>query len=351
VVEIDGSQGEGGGQVLRSALALSLLTGQALSIINIRAHRSSPGLRPQHLEAVKAAAEVGKAAVEGASIGSSALVFQPKAIRSGRFHFDIGTAGSTSLVFQTVLLPLSRATAASTVSIAGGTHVPRSPSFEYLEQHWLPYLRRIGFEARMELARAGFFPQGGGRIQATIRPAAEISPLRLTERGPLQQIRGLSAVANLDRKIAERQRNQVLRRLGDRYPLNDLRIGQFPSPTKGTTLMLLAEFERSQACFFALGELGKPAERVADEAVEALETFLESDGAIDPYLADQLLLPLSIASGVSQLRPSRVTNHLLTNASVIRAFLPVQLTIAGEPGQPGLVTIEPARSKKLVPNG
>jgi RNA 3'-terminal phosphate cyclase (ATP) len=341
MIQIDGSIGEGGGQVLRSALALSMTTGQGFKMKNIRANRSQPGLRPQHLEAVKAACEISRAQCEGGSIGSTSLEFIPRKIHPGRYRFEIGTAGSTSLVFQTVFLPLSRADVASSISITGGTHVPASPSFHYLDFHWLPFLRRVGFEAAIHLDSAGFYPQGGGKFSGTIRSTKQINPLELVQRGQLKRIRGMSAVANLDRRIAERQRNQVLHQLGDRYPINDLRIAQLPGPSRGTMLLLLVEFEYTQACYFALGELGKPAERVADEAVESFESFIVSDGAIDQYLADQLLLPLSFASGNSIFKTSQVTNHLITNAAIIQKFLEVNLEIEGDIGRPGIIRIIP----------
>jgi RNA 3'-terminal phosphate cyclase (ATP) len=341
MIEIDGSTGEGGGQVLRSALALSMVIGQSFLMTNIRVNRSQPGLRPQHLQAVKAACEISRGQCEGADLGSSSLEFYPQKVHPGRYRFDIGTAGSTSLVLQTILLPLSRAGAASSISIKGGTHVPNSPSFHYLDYQYLPSLRRMGFEGTLNLESAGFYPEGGGKISATIRPIKEIQPLQLVKRGDFKQIRGLSAVANLDRRIAERQRNQVLHRLGDRYLINDLRIAQIPARNKGTTLLLLAEFEHSQACFFSLGELGKPAERVADEAVDSFGDFLESGGAVDHYLADQILLPLSFAAGKSVLRTSRITNHLTTNAAIIQKFVPVRIEIDGEVGSPGTITILP----------
>lgn len=339
MILIDGSQGEGGGQILRSSLALSLLTGQSIKIVNIRSGRQKPGLRPQHLASVKAAASIGRAEIEGAHIGSDELIFLPGKIHPGRYEFNIATAGSTSLVLQTIYLPLSLAASTSNITIIGGTHVPKSPIFEFLDQHWLHFLHLIGLDIHLSLETAGFYPQGGGELQARVRPCTSIASLDLTERGQLRQIRGISAVANLDRRIAERQRGQVLRRLGDRFRLNDIRIIELSSRFKGTFLMLLAEFEHSQACFSALGELGKPAERVADEAIDALELFLASDGAIDYYLADQLLLPLSIASGPSTIRTSQITNHLLTNAEVINAFIPKRIQITGNRGEPGDITM------------
>jgi RNA 3'-phosphate cyclase len=341
MIQIDGSLGEGGGQILRSALTLSMMSGQPFSIKNLRENRSQPGLRPQHLKAVQAAREISQAEVEGADLDSRSLEFHPRTIRPGRYKYDIGTAGSTSLVLQTIFLPLSRAKVASTVTITGGTHVPASPCFHYLDFQWLPFLRRMGFEAALSQDLAGFFPEGGGKILATIRPNREVNPVNLLHRGELKQIRGLSASANLDRKIAERQRSQVLRRLGDRYLINDLRVVDMPARSKGTLILLLAEFEFSQACYFALGAPGKPAERVADEAVDSLLEFMQTDGAVDEYLADQILLPLAFAREKASLRTSRITNHLLTNATVIMQFLSARIEIEGAVGGPGWVSIFP----------
>jgi len=341
MILIDGSQGEGGGQILRTSLALSLYTSQSFKIVNIRSRRQQSGLRPQHLASVKAAASIGRSEVEGANLSSHELIFQPGDIHPGRYEFNIATAGSTSLVLQTVYLPLSLATSTSNITITGGTHVPKSPIFEYLDQHWCHFLQLMGLDIHLSSGIAGFYPQGGGQLQARIRSSSTISPLDILHRGQLRQIRGISAVANLDRRIAERQRAQVLRRLGDLYRLNDIRILDLTSKFKGTFLLLLAEFEKSQACYSALGEPGKPAERVADEAIEALERFLATDGAVDYYLADQLLLPLSFASGPSQIRTSQITSHLLTNADVINAFLPKRIQIIGNHGEPGNVIIHP----------
>lgn len=338
-VHVDGSLGEGGGQVLRTSLSLSVLTGKPISLTNIRARRSKPGLMPQHLKAVEAAGAVGLARIEGARIGSQSLLFEPHGIRSGELHLDIGTAGSTSLVLQTILAPLSFAGMPSSLTLLGGTHVPWSPCFHYLELHWASFMRRIGFDLRLELDLAGFYPRGGGRVLAAIHPAAKLSPLRVSERGALKRIRGISAVANLDRQVAERQRRRALSRLASRCREIEIEISDIPSPSKGTFLLILAEFEHSQCCYCGLGARGKPAERVADEAVDELISFLATDGAIDPYLADQLILPLALAEGDSELRTAKVTRHLLTNAEIVKMFLPAEIEIGGEPGKPGRVRI------------
>ena len=348
MLEIDGSQGEGGGQVLRSALNLSILTRQPVCIDNIRGQRSKPGLQPQHLKAVDAAAAISRAEVQGAAMNSTRLVFTPGEIRTGRYTWDIGTAGSTSLVLQTVFLPLSFADSASSVIITGGTHVPWAPCYHYIELHWLPFMRRLGYDATLSLEEAGFYPQGGGRINATIRPAPRIDPLVLLTRGELVSIQGISAVANLDPQIAERQKRWAGGRLYTQFPGLRIKTAQIPSRYKGTLLLLQAAFASDSAispaacCFYALGERGKPAERVADEAVDALQAFLTTDGALDPYLADQLLIPLAFASGESRLRTSRITQHLLTNAWVINQFQAASVRIDGDLGHPGWVQITPA---------
>jgi len=341
MLAIDGSLGEGGGQVLRSSLALALLTGRPFTMTNIRQRRAKPGLMPQHLKAVEAASAVGMARVRGAQLGSQTLVFEPTGLRAGEFHFDIGTAGSISLVLQTVLPPLSFASASSHMTVIGGTHVAWSPSFHYLDWHWLPHMRKIGFKIRLEMEAAGFYPRGGGRVRAAVEPANVLAPLRLLDRGRLKRIRGISGVAGLDIAVAERQRTRALRRLEglSNQAEIEIQIVAFPSPSRGTFLLLLAEFENSQGCFCALGARGKPAERVADEAVDELMDFVSTDGAIDAHLADQLILPLALASGTSELRTSRVTQHLLTNAEIVKMFLPVAIEIEGQAGRPGVVRI------------
>jgi RNA 3'-terminal phosphate cyclase (ATP) len=217
--------------------------------------------------------------------------------------------------------------------------VPHSPSYDYLERQWLPALQEMGFWARLSMTRAGFYPQGGGEIQAQIRGVTDINPWVREERGALLRVRGISGVANLEEGIARRQKLQALCRLEPICADTKIVTANLPSPGKGTTLFLQAMCEHSTASYFALGAQGKRAEAVADEAVDQLEAFLSSDGAVDEYLADQVLLPLAFASGASRFRTARVTLHLLTNAQVIQAFLPVRIQIEGEAGQPGTVEI------------
>ncbi len=343
MVRIDGSLGEGGGQILRSSLTLSALTGKPLEIHNIRANRPKPGLAPQHVKAVEAAAAVCGAKVEGAQFGSQTLTFEPGEIRAGDYTFDIGTAGSTSLVLQTVFLPLSFAESPSTVSIEGGTHVPWSPSFHFLEKQYLPWMRRIGFDLDLKMERAGFYPRGGGLVQADIRPATHLSPISATERGRLQRIRGISGVANLPFSIGERQRARALKHLAGFGVPVEIETVEVPALSPGTFLFLAAEFEGSCCCASSLGARGKPAEKVADEAAGELAALIRSDGAIDKYLCDQLLLPLALIDGVSDLRTAEVTRHLLTNADIVRKFLPAEITIEGELGEAGTLRVVGSR--------
>lgn len=342
MIEIDGSQGEGGGQVLRSSLSLSLMTGKPMRITNIRARRPKPGLRAQHLKSVEAAVAVGKAKVEGATFGSRSLIFSPCGITAGQYQFDIGTAGSTSLVLQTIFAPLGLADHTSRITITGGTHVKWSPAYHYLRMNWLPHMHRIGFRGDLTLDLAGFFPQGGGRIRAQIQPSDPHMPLCLTDRGDLQRIEGLSAVSNLPESIAIRQRHQALCRLGGLDCPMEIDVIQLPSKRKGTMILLKAVLEKSQACYVGLGERGKPAEKVADEAADALLAFMATDGAIDEYLADQLLVPLTFAPGNSEIRTSKVTQHLITNVKVIQAFTSTKIKIHGEMGEAGLIQIRPS---------
>ena len=340
MIEIDGAHGEGGGQILRTSLTLSALTKAPLHIHHIRANRSKPGLRPQHLAAVKAIAKLTDAEFTGAHLNSSEVTLVPASLRPGRYRFDIPTAGSLTLLFQTIFLPLSFAGGTSEIILTGGTHVSWSPLFHYLTDQWLSVMHTLGFRGALTLRKAGFYPPGGGEVRAKILPGQGLQPFSCLERGALSRVRGLSGVANLKDEIAKRQKHQALKRLYSVCQDTKIQTLQMPSPAKGTFILLTAEFVNGgSACYSALGAPGKPAEVVADEAVDRLLAFLETDGCVDQYLADQLLLPLSLIDGRSSFRTNLVTQHLLTNAHVIRQFLPVDIRIDGALNQPGWVQI------------
>jgi RNA 3'-terminal phosphate cyclase (ATP) len=329
---IDGSSGEGGGQILRSALSLSLITGISFEIVNIRAGRKKPGLRPQHLTAVQAAAAICRGEVGGATIGSMRLHFRPGPVLPGAYRFDIGTAGSVALLLQTLVPPLALAKGPSEITVSGGTHVPFSPAFHYLALQWAPACRSVGIDVSLKLVRAGYYPKGGGRIVARIRAERPLKAVRFERRGAPLGVEGISLVGNLPRSIAERQkrRAEAMLREGGYHP--EIRIVEPKSFGQGTMLLLLGRLEGGRGCYFSLGKRGKRAEVVAEEAAAKLIEFLEGDGAIDEHLADQLLLPLVLAEGDSVLRPHRITEHLRTNRDVILRFLDVSISDPGPPG-------------------
>ncbi|MFQ5988694.1 MAG: RNA 3'-terminal phosphate cyclase [Candidatus Methylomirabilales bacterium] len=337
MLTIDGSYGEGGGQILRTALALGAVLERPVLIEKIRAGRRNPGLQAQHLAGVRALAEIAAADVEGATVGSVSLRFAPSRIAAGEYRWDVGTAGAISLVLQTILIPLALAPASSRISISGGTHVPWSPPFPYIEQVLLPVLGGMGLRASLTLKRWGFYPKGGGVVEGQVQPSS-LHPLTLTGRGGPVEIVGLSAVAGVPVSVAERQRDRALSRL---RPLDipcRIEICQVEARNPGTILFLLVQCEGGRAGFSSLGERGKPAERVADEACDQVFTYLQGFGVADQHLADQLLLAMAIAPGSSSLATTTVTEHLLTNRWIIEQFLPGRVRIEGRAGEPGLVT-------------
>ena len=349
MILVDGSYGEGGGQILRTSLTLSAITGQPVRIKRIRAGRRKPGLMPQHLTAVRAAGRICNAHVEGAKRGSQELEFRPRSTpQAGTYTFDVaqaakgGSAGSVSLILQTILLPLALAEGTSQVTLLGGTHVAWSPPYEYIKRVYLPTLARLHIAAKVTIKKWGWYPIGGGRIQATIQgrePGAKMQVLDASTPGQLLRVRGLSASSNLPKHIRVRQERAALQALRSNGVNARLQVVDAPSKGQGTIVFLWAEFENNAAGFTALGELGKPAERVAEEAARKLLDFLHSEAALDRYLADQLVLPLALTSGPSQFTTEAVTLHLLTNAWVVNQFFPGRVRVEGEEGQPGSCTV------------
>ncbi|MFQ5866226.1 MAG: RNA 3'-terminal phosphate cyclase, partial [bacterium] len=333
MITIDGSYGEGGGQILRSALTLSTVTGKPFTIKNIRANRPKPGLKAQHLKSVEAAGVITNAHIVGNHLNSTQLTFEPREIRGGEYWFEIGTAGSTSLVLQTIFIPLSLAKNPSWVSIKGGTHVPWAPCYHYLELQWLPFMKRLGFNATLKMVEAGFYPQGGGKIIAEIESTRTISALQLLDRGRLTNIRGISAYANLNPQVAERQSNQAKKELRKESLVPNVEILKMPARGKNTMMLLLGQFEHSQCCYYALGARGKPAEKVAAEAAIDFLNFLGTSGVFDEHLADQLLIPLALAKGTSEFKTPKITQHLLTNIEVIESFIEAEITVQGKLGE------------------
>ena len=319
IITIDGAQGEGGGQVLRTALSLSAITGKPFAISNIRARRAKPGLMRQHLMAVKAAAAICGAAVDGAAAGSARLSFEPGALRAGEYTFNIGSAGSTTLVLQTVMLPLALAGGTSRVVLQGGTHNTGAPPFEFLARAFLPLVRRIGFSIQAEIHRFGFYPMGGGEIRAEIQEPAAPKPLVIDECGAALPCKGEAIVSNLPFHIAERELAHVAARLD--WPKQNL----IPRTEKradgvGNVLLLMLPFENVTEVATAFGRTGVPAETVADEAVQVALGYLGSGAPVGSHLADQLLLPMALGAG-GRFVTAKPSPHTLTNMDVIRRFL------------------------------
>ncbi|WP_199031506.1 RNA 3'-terminal phosphate cyclase [Ralstonia sp. ASV6] len=336
-IELDGAQGEGGGQILRTALTLSMLTGTPFQIENIRAKRSKPGLLRQHLTAVQAAVEISGATVEGAEAGSQTLRFTPGAIRGGDYRFAIGTAGSCTLVLQTILPALWFADAPSTVSVSGGTHNRAAPPVDFLIRAWLPLVARMGVTQTLALKRHGFYPAGGGEVQATITPCAgPLRALHLTERGTQQALRAEGIVAGVRGGVARRE----LDMLGCLVPgvegtVRDLGNAEGP----GNALVLDIVHEHVTEVLTGFGERGVPAETIGKDVAHAALRYLQSTAAVDEYLADQLVLPMALA-GAGSLTAVAASSHLLTNLSVIEKFLPVAFDVETVgPGAPVLVCV------------
>ena len=341
LLEIDGNYGEGGGQILRSSLSLSAILKQPIRIKGIRAGRKKSGLAAQHLTCVNAVAAITDAEVFGGELGSQTLTFVPTEIRGGDYTFDVAdirpSAGSLSLVFQSIATPLAYAEVPSTVTLRGGTHVPWSPTVHYLREIFIPMAAKFGFQGSLKLNRWGWYPKGGGEAIAKVQPTSGWRGADLRVRGKLHAIRGISAASNLPDHIADRQRKQAQKRLARFDSQVNIDLVEGESIGQGTLVFLKAEFENVHAGFSALGARGKRAEQVADEAGEALEAFLASDAAIEPYLADQLILPMALAEEESSFTTSRITRHLTTNIWLVQQFLPVRFEVNGAEDEPGEV--------------
>ncbi len=339
LIALDGSKGEGGGQVIRTALALSAATGQGFEISGIRAKRPRPGLRPQHLAAVRALTLACGAKVSGALDGSQELRFEPGPVAAGDFDFEIATAGALTLVLQTVLPPLATAQGPSRIAITGGTHVPWSPSYHYLANHWASAVRSLGFDSSFRLERAGFYPPGGGLAHAEVKPwVRPQSPLFIEERGQLIEVRGTSGAAHLRNKAAERHKKAAQDRLWEACRIEVVwSVQSPPAASPGSYILLEAVFEKARAAFAFLGERGVPAETIGDRAARALLKFLEGEGAVDPHLADQLAVPLALGAG-GRVTTSQVTAHLETVAEVVTLF-GVPARVRGRRGGPGALEV------------
>jgi RNA 3'-terminal phosphate cyclase (ATP) len=343
MIEIDGSYGEGGGQILRTALSLSCLLKKPFRIFNIRKGRKKQGLMPQHLTSVRSAQLLSGAEVIGDQKGSTELLFSPKEVKGGDFFFDIGTAGSTSLVLQTLIPSLVFLRQKTTITLKGGTHTPFSPSFHYLVEVFTPFLKRMGIKIQLTIESYGFYPKGGGKVRADMFPVEEIKPLRIMERGKFLRLIGYSGVGNLPLSIAERQRNAMIEKIYSQIkdlkcPV-DMELLDVSTPGQGTFIFLLSESENSIAGFTSLGERGKRAEAVGEDVATEFLRYYSTDAALDSHISDQIVLYLSICKEESVFTTSCITQHLMTNLWVIGLFHKYKYSVEGEIGKPGIVRI------------
>jgi RNA 3'-terminal phosphate cyclase (ATP) len=352
-VTIDGSHGEGGGQILRTALTLSAITGRPLTIARLRAGRPKPGLAAQHLTAVLSAAELCRADVSGTTLGSETLSFRPTVPpRAGDYVFDVaaaregGSAGAATLVLQTVVLVALFASGASRFCIRGGTHVPWSPPYDYIARVWRPFLVRMGIALEVQLAQFGFLPVGQGEITAHVsglgsQASAHLKPVEITARGPLRSVSGRAIAANLPSHIAQRMAARATALLSSSAPAISIRAEDVSAASPGAGVFLTAEYDRVASGFNAFGARGKSSETVAAEAAGALLSHLTSGAALDRHLADQALLPLALGCAPSTFTCEGVTRHLETNAWLIGQFGLADVLIERRAGGPALVSVRP----------
>ncbi|MBC8352774.1 MAG: RNA 3'-terminal phosphate cyclase [Planctomycetes bacterium] len=329
MITIDGSQGEGGGQIVRSSLALSLVTGKPVTIENIRAGRKKPGLLRQHLTATQFAAQISDATIEGVELGSNRFVFKPGVVQAGEYRFSVGSAGSTTLVFQTVLPALMLAEGNSTVEIHGGTHNPFAPPFDFLTNVYLPLLKELGPTVIPGECQPGFYPAGGGSFRMNISPCQQLHPFELLERGKLVRREVRAVVAKLPKHIAERECKLIARKTdwdAKCFVCEEVTGSSGP----GNVVMIELEFEHVTELFVAFGEIGKKAERVANAVIQAAREYIATDAPVGAYLADQLVLPMGIAAHQGHacaFRTSPLTQHTKTHIDVLQRFLEIEIVI------------------------
>lgn len=337
---------------MRTTLSLAAVLKKEVEVFNMRKGRKVPGLQPQHLTCVNALKEITQAEVEGNRLQSLSLRFSPKTIRGGNFLFDVakirGSAGSVSLVVQSILLPLLLAKESAEVVIKGGTHVPWSPPFTYLQKVFFPTIRKIGCEVKGQIEKWGWYPRGGGEVSFSINPAERILSMNLKDRGKLLKLSGISAVSNLPILIARRQRDHAYKDLKEKQFSPEIELVDAPSLGKGTFFFLLAEYENSLAGFCSLGAIGKRAETVAEESCQDFFQFMSTDTAVEHHLADQLIPYLSLSGGISSFTVSSISQHLLTNVWVVTNFLPVRIEVEGKEGEKGKILIDSSGIKDKI---
>ena len=337
-IHIDGSQGEGGGQIVRSSLALALVAGRPLTIDNIRAGREKPGLMRQHLTAVNAAVEICGGTVTGAAVGSRSLSFEPRPVRAGEYRFSVGTAGSATLVLQTVLPALLTADGPTTLILEGGTHNPWAPPFDFLQKAFIPLINRMGPHVDVELERHGFFPAGGGRFRVHVQPTATLCGFDLCERGEILNRRCRVLLSSLPAHIAEREAKTIAKKLG--WETTCCAVEEVESPGPGNAILVEVGSSHVTEVFSGFGRHGVKAEHVAADVVKQVRAYLTAGVPVGSYLADQLMLPLGISAwqqgseptGSSRQRGGSyrtlpLSRHSTTHIDLLRQFLGIAIDV------------------------
>ncbi|HEV2118789.1 MAG TPA: RNA 3'-terminal phosphate cyclase [Candidatus Bathyarchaeia archaeon] len=344
MIEIDGSFGEGGGQVIRTAVALAAVLSKEIHVINVRAGRAEPGIRPQHMTGVKAAAELCSGVLEGLEVGSTEFIFRPGELRAGTFRFDVGTAGSVTLVLQTLMPILAFAPGSVRLEITGGTDVKWSPPIDYLRLVTLPILRKTGYLGDLEIVRRGHYPKGGGLVRFSTQGPSKLQPLTNDKRGSVSKILGISHATALPRHVAERQATSAEKRLEE---------AKLPSPSidievtddkrqlgPGSGIVLSVDTQNGNILGSdALGERGRPAEEVGSTAGKILVEEVESGACLDRHMGDMIVPYLILAEGTSEVSISRVTEHTSTNVKVAEWLTGARFDLVGEIDQPGRLRV------------
>ena len=340
-IQLDGSILEGGGQLLRVAVALSAVTRQPIQVDKIRLRREKPGLRHQHLAAVKAVAELVDADVAGLEVGSESITFKPRGSTEMNLHVDIGTAGSTTLVLQALMPALAFAPDRIGVTLSGGTNNPLAPSTDYMKHVLIPSLRLMGYNCQVELERRGLYPRGGGEVRIESRPASMLKPMQLTSPGTVSDIKIYSYSCQLPSHITLRMvstASSTLHNSGFEVTKTEIEARQTEDPKcsldPGCGILIVVEYDSGAfAGFDGLGEKGIPAEKVAEEVCSKALQHLYTQAQIERHLCDQLLIWMSLASGVSEIRTSELTLHSLTCMEIARKMLGVEFKVLGKLGE------------------
>ena len=326
MIEIDGSHGEGGGQLVRNSAALAAVTGKAVRVSNIRAKRPNPGLAAQHVTALQALAAVSGARIDGLQPGSSQIVVTPGTPRGGRHRFDVGTAGSVTLVLQACLPAAFRAPEPTELTVIGGTDVKWSPPVDYFRFVFLPLLARMGGRVELEVLRRGYYPRGGGQVSVKVTPTAAFQPLVVEPPGNLKRIRGVAHAANLPPEVAQRMKQAAARPFVAiaEAKIDEQSLGNAQAVGPGGAVVLWTEHENTVLGADALAEKGVPAERVGEEAGEEMVSDLRAHASLDVHASDQVLIYAALAKGESRFSAREVSSHALTAMWLLEAFLDVQ---------------------------